>query len=118
VLTTVSPRIPEEILKKVESRLRAHVIRLQNPLDLGDLFELEFYAFIVEEMLKRDDVDGIVLVHQYRTGFEQEASRMLIKKLERLVEQYRKPVAPVIFTEAIEKDYLRKSVKIPIFSAP
>lgn len=112
------PLFPEEILKKVESRLRAHVIRLQNPLDLGDLFELEFYAFIVEEMLKRDDVDGIVLVHQYRSSFEQEASRMLIKKLERLVEQYRKPVAPVIFTEAIEKDYLRKSVKIPIFSAP
>ncbi len=112
------PLFPEEILKKVESRLRAHVIRLQNPLDLGDLFELEFYAFIVEEMLKRDDVDGIVLVHQYRSGFEQEASRMLIKKLEHLVEQYRKPVAPVIFTEAIEKDYLRKSVKIPIFTAP
>jgi acetyltransferase len=112
------PLFPEEILKKVESRLRAHVIRLQNPLDLGDLFELEFYAFIVEEMLKRDEVDGIVLVHQYRSGFEQEASRMLIKKLESLVEQYRKPVAPVIFTEAIEKDYLRKSVKIPIFSAP
>ncbi len=112
------PRFPEEILKKIESRLRAHVIRLQNPLDLGDLFELEFYAFIIEEMLKREDVDGIVLVHGYRGGFEQEASRTLIKRVERLVEQYHKPVAPVIFAEALEKDYLRKSVKIPIFSAP
>ena len=27
------------ILKKIESRLRAHVIRLQNPLDLGDIFD-------------------------------------------------------------------------------
>jgi len=112
------PRFPEEILKKIESRLRAHVIRLQNPLDLGDLFELEFYAFIIEEMLKREDVDGIVLVHGYRGGFEQEASRTLIKRVERLVEQYHKPVASVIFAEALEKDYLRKSVKIPIFSAP
>jgi acetyltransferase len=112
------PRFPEEILKKIESRLRAHVIRLQNPLDLGDLFELEFYAFIVEEMLKRDDVDGIVLAHGYQGGFEREASRTLIKRVERLVEQYQKPVACVIFVEALEKDYLRKSVKIPIFSAP
>jgi acetyltransferase len=112
------PRFPEEILKKVESRLRAHVIRLQNPLDLGDLFELEFYAFIVEEMLKRNDVDGVVLVHGYQGGFEREASRTLIKKVERLVDQYQKPVACVIFAAALEKDYLRKSVKIPIFSAP
>lgn len=112
------PCFPEEILKKVESRLRAHVIRLQNPLDLGDLFELEFYAFIVEEMLKRDDVDGVVLAHGYQGGFEQEASRTLVKRVERLVQQYQKPVACVIFVEALEKDYLRKSVKIPIFSAP
>jgi acetyltransferase len=112
------PRFPEEILKKVESRLRAHVIRLQNPLDLGDLFELEFYAFIVEEMLKRDDVDGVILAHGYQGGFEQEASRTLIKRVERLIEQYQKPVACVIFAEALEKNYLRKSVKIPIFSAP
>jgi acetate---CoA ligase (ADP-forming) len=112
------PRFPEEILKKVESRLRAHVIRLQNPLDLGDLFELEFYAFIVEEMLKRDDVDGVVLAHGYQGGFEQEASRTLIKRVERLIEQYQKPVACVIFAEALERNYLRKSVKIPIFSAP
>jgi acetyltransferase len=112
------PRFPEEILKKVESRLRAHVIHLQNPLDLGDLFELEFYAFIVEEMLKRDDVDGVVLAHGYQGGFEQEASRTLVKRVERLIEQYQKPVACVIFAEALEKDYLRKSVKIPIFSAP
>jgi len=112
------PRFPEEILKKVESRLRAHVIHLQNPLDLGDLFELEFYAFIVEEMLKRDEVDGVVLAHGYQGGFEQEASRTLIKRVERLIEQYQKPVACVIFAEALEKDYLRKSFKIPIFSAP
>jgi acetyltransferase len=112
------PRFPEEILKKVESRLRAHVIRLQNPLDLGDLFELEFYAFIVEEMLKRDDVDGVLLAHGYQAGFEREPSRTLIKRVERLVEQYQKPVACVIFASALEKDYLRKTVKIPIFSAP
>lgn len=112
------PRFPDEILKKVESRLRAHVIRLQNPLDLGDLFELEFYAFIVEEMLKRDEVDGVVLVHGYQAAFEREASRTLIKRVEGLVEQYQKPVACVIFAAALERDYIRKSVKIPIFSAP
>ncbi len=113
------PPFPEEFLKKVERRLRAHVIRLQNPLDLGDLFDLEFYEYIVEEMLKRQDVDGVMLGHGYRRGgFEREASRNLIHKVEQLVERYEKPVALFIFTEAAEMGYLRRHTRIPIFSAP
>jgi acyl-CoA synthetase (NDP forming) len=111
-------QLPDEFLRKIESRFRAHVIRLQNPLDLGDLFELEFYEYIVEEMLKREDLDGILLGHGYRRGFEQETSRELFKKVERLVEQYRKPVATFVLTEAVEMDYLKKHVKIPVFSTP
>jgi acetyltransferase len=106
-------------LKKVERRLRAHVIRLQNPLDLGDLFDLEFYEYIVEEMLKREDVDGVMLGHGYRRGgFEREASRNLVRRVEQLVERYQKPVALFVFTEAAEMGYLRRHSKIPIFSAP
>ncbi len=112
------PSFPEEVLQEVESRLRAHVIRLQNPLDLGDLFELEFYAHIVEELLKGDDLDGVLLAHGYRRGHEEEASRSLFKRVEGLVEKYRKPVAPYVMTEAAEKDYLKKSLKMPIFDAP
>ncbi|KPK16365.1 MAG: hypothetical protein AMK69_26315 [Nitrospira bacterium SG8_3] len=113
------PPFPEEFLRKVESRLRAHVIRLQNPLDLGDLFDLEFYEYIVEEMLKRKDVDGVMLGHGYRrSGFEQEASRNLVYKVEKLVERYQKPVALFVMTEAVEMGYLRKHSNIPIFSAP
>ena len=111
-------RLPEDFLRKFESRFRAHVIRLQNPLDLGDLFDLDFYEYIVEEMLKREDVDGVLLFHGYLRGEQQESSRMLLKKVEQLVEQYGKPVAAVIMTEAVEKDYLKKNLKIPIFSAP
>jgi acetate---CoA ligase (ADP-forming) len=111
-------QLPDDFLRKFESRFRAHVIRLQNPLDLGDLFELEFYEYIVEEMLKREDVEGVLLGHGYRRGFEQEASRELLKKVEHLVGRYRKPVATFVLTDAAEKDYLKKTLKIPIFSAP
>jgi len=112
------PRFPDEILRKVESRLRAHVIRLQNPLDLGDLFELEFYEYIVEEILKMDHVDGLLLAHGYRQGLEQAASRLLVGKVADLVERFRKPVALVIVSGAGEIDYLKKNFKIPIFTAP
>lgn len=112
------PDFPKELLRKIESRLRAHVIRLQNPLDLGDLFDLDFYQYIVEEVLKRDDLDGLLLGHGYRRGFEQEASRALIGRVEDLAARYEKPVALVIFAEAAEIGYLKKHFTIPIFTAP
>ena len=77
---------------------------------LGDLFDLVFYENIVEEMLKRDDVDGVLLGHGYRRGFEQAPSRNLIKKVEQLVDCYQKPVAIVIFAE--EWRQRRKRVNI------
>lgn len=112
------PPFPKDFLEKIESRFRAKVIRLQNPLDLGDLFDLAFYEEIVEEMLRRDDVDGVLLGHGYRRGFEQADSRLLIRKINQLVERYQKPVAVVIFSDAVEIDYLKKHSKIPIFTAP
>lgn len=112
------PPFPKNFMERIESHFRAKVIRLQNPLDLGDLFDLAFYEKIVEEMLKRDDVDGVLLGHGYRRGFEQADSRLLIRKVNQLVDRYQKPVAVVIFTEAVEIDYLRRHSKIPIFTAP
>jgi acetyltransferase len=113
------PSFPEDFLKKIESRFRAHVIRLQNPLDLGDLFDLDVYEYIVDELLKREDLDGILLGHGYRhQGFEQSSSRKLVQKVAQLVERYQKPVAFFVFTESVEIDYLRRHSNIPIFSAP
>ncbi len=112
------PPFPKDFLGKIESHFRANVIRLQNPLDLGDLFDLGFYEFIVEEMLKRDDVDGVLLGHGYHVGFEQKDSRMLIHRVNQLIDRYQKPVAAVIFTEAVEIDYLKRHSRLPIFTAP
>jgi acetyltransferase len=112
------PPFPETVLREIENRLRAHVIHLQNPLDLGDLFELDFYEYILEEVMKRDDVHGVLLGHGYRRGFEQEPSRTLISKAADLVQRYQKPLAVVVFTEAVEIDYLKKNATIPVFSAP
>ena len=112
------PPLPEEFLSKVEGRVRANVIRLQNPLDLGDLFDLTFYENIIEELLSHEDVDAVLLGHGYRRGYEQEDSRALIDRVERLMRIYQKPVAVFIFTEAAEMAYLKSKSRIPVFSTP
>jgi acetyltransferase len=112
------PRFPEEMLERIGKHVRAGVIRLQNPLDLGDLFELDFYAYIIEELLQKEDLDGVLLGHGYRKGPEQQPSRALLQQVDRLVEKYQKPVGAFVMTEASEKEYFRNHVKIPVFDAP
>ena len=112
------PPFPEPFLEEIAKHFRAKVIRLQNPLDLGDLFEPEVYLRIVEETLKEDGIDGIVFLHTYHPKTEVVRSRDLLPAIERLSSQYDKPVAICISTEESEISHLRKHYTYPIFTNP
>jgi acetyltransferase len=59
---------PESFLREIEKHFRASVIRLTNPLDLGDLFDLNVYAQIVEQTL---ELETGCLLHFSRCGRSQ-----------------------------------------------
>ncbi len=59
---------PESFLREIEKHFRASVIKLTNPLDLGDLFDLNVYAQIAEQTLQLEEVDGIVFLHTSPLG--------------------------------------------------
>ena len=111
------PSFSRKFLESIEKHFRASVIKLDNPLDLGDLFDLELYVSIVDNMLKMHDVDGVLLVHAY-SGVESEASRNLIKEVGALVERYNKPVAICIVTSESELSHVKQQFDVPIFASP
>jgi acyl-CoA synthetase (NDP forming) len=112
------PAFPRAFLQQFEKHFRASVIQLANPLDLGDLFDLPVYIQILEETLKRDDIDGALLIHGYRAEVEMEDSRRMIQKAEELSFLYRKPVAVCVFAEDLELSYIKKHYTMPIFLSP
>ena len=107
---------PDSFLRKIEEHFRASVIRLTNPLDLGDLFDLDVYAQIVEQTLQLDNVDGVVFLHT-SLGAEHESSRVLLERIMELVHKYDKPVALYISSDAKEVNYLKQKYSFPIFTA-
>ncbi len=111
------PDFSRSFLEDFEQHFRASVIKLRNPLDLGDLFDLDVYLKIVEEMLKRDGIDGILLVHGY-TEPEREAARRFILEVERLTREYGKPTALCLFVEESEMAYLKQHMPFPVFDSP
>ncbi len=107
---------PESFLREIEQHFRASVIKLTNPLDLGDLFDLNLYAQIVEQTLQLEDVDGVVFLHTSLSEAENLASRALLERIMGLVEQYQKPVAYYLSTAAQEISYLKQNYAFPVFT--
>jgi acyl-CoA synthetase (NDP forming) len=109
-------QLPQLFLEEIEKHFRASVIKLTNPVDLGDLFDLDVYAQILEQTLQLPNVDGIVFLH---TASEREivASRKLLERVMELTKRYDKPIAYYVSTIAEEVIYLRQTYGFPIFTA-
>jgi len=107
---------PAEFLEEIEKHFRASVIKLTNPLDLGDLFDLDVYAQIVEQTLQLENVDGVVFLHTSLSESENLASRKLLEHIITIVNQYQKPVAYYISTASPEVNYLKQNYNFPIFT--
>ncbi|MCG6982534.1 MAG: acetate--CoA ligase family protein [Deltaproteobacteria bacterium] len=110
---------PGDFLKMVESRLRAGVIRLGNPMDLGDLFDFDLFHEIVSNTLARDDIDGMLVVLNYNGIFFEEDSRSLVGKIKEVCLQGKKPVALCVVTTGEEWRLNRcNHPNFPMFTEP
>jgi acetate---CoA ligase (ADP-forming) len=107
---------PQEFLSEIEKHFRASVIRLTNPLDLGDLFDLELYAHIVERTLQLESVDGVVFLHTSLSEPEHYKSRLLLERLMEHCQQYDKPVAYYLSADSAEVTYLKQNYNFPVFT--
>jgi acetyltransferase len=109
-------QLPQSFLDEIEKHFRASVIKLTNPVDLGDLFDLEVYGQILEQTLRLENVDGVVFL---QTASEAEilTSRKLLERVMELMKRYDKPVAYYVSTSAQEVNYLRQTYGFPIFTA-
>ena len=110
---------PEDFLRMVESRLRAGVIRLGNPMDLGDLFDFDLFHQIVNDTLAREDIDGMLVVLNYNGIFFEENSRNLVGKIKDICLQRKKPVALCVVTTGEEWRLNRRNHPgFPMFTEP
>lgn len=109
-------KLPDSFFREVEKHFRASVIKLTNPLDLGDLYDIEVYGQILEQVLQLEEVDGVVFMHTALSDEEILVSRKLLERLIELVKRYNKPVAYYTSTNSEEIKYLRKTYGYPLFS--
>ena len=112
---TLAP-FPEEFIAAIEQRFRASVIRLTNPLDLGDLFDLDVYAEIIERTVRQPWADGVFFLHTSTSETERDETRELLRRVSMISSQHDKPIAFYLSTSADETAYLKRTFDFPIFT--
>lgn len=100
-------------------KFRAGVIRMTNPLDMGDIFDIDFYNVIVEEALKEKEVDAVVLGHSYVSAGEIEPTKKLFRSAGELSLRYGKPVVVVSNADKTNVwDAIKQYSGFPLFIDP
>ncbi|HOP87023.1 MAG TPA: acetate--CoA ligase family protein [Syntrophorhabdaceae bacterium] len=105
----------DEFLKTVKQKTRAGVIRMTNPLDLGDVFDINFYSEIAKSTLKEKDIDGLVIVHP--CDFENELPQTIdfIRNIFEITNHFDKPVAFSLIADKKNWFTVKEAAPFPIF---
>ncbi len=112
------PPLSPEIIKLIESRSRAGVIKPMNPLDLGDIFDFSLYSDVATAFCHDPDVDAIVLNYGPINELERETARAMAKNLIDLARQHEKPLLISVIGNLEERQYFRQELGVPVFSFP
>ncbi|MDY0060356.1 MAG: acetate--CoA ligase family protein [Myxococcota bacterium] len=114
----ILPPLEADLAAAVRAGQRAKVVGLSNPLDLGDVFDFDVYRQVVERSLAAGELDGVVCIHTYGAGPEEQPSRRLIHELARLVTAHGKPIFTCLLCTDAELATVRQQVDLPIFDSP
>ncbi len=108
--------LPDEVLDSVRGLLRADVIDLTNPLDLGTIFDFALYGQIAETCLRVIDPDALLLIHTFSTGPEGDMSRRLLDQVKTVSREREKPVAFCAFSHRTEVERVKQAADYPVFT--
>jgi acyl-CoA synthetase (NDP forming) len=68
------PDLPESFLTWLKAKGRAGIINLTNPLDLGDIYDIDIYIEAIEHLLGLSEIDGVFMDMAYSSEWAESVS--------------------------------------------
>ncbi len=109
-------RYSDAVYDTIRRETRAGVIRMTNPLDLGDIFDFRFYFQVLEKALQEPDVDGVVFGQTYLHSAQIPETQDLIRAALELSQRYHKPVILYLIASRQFHFPLKETCAMPLFS--
>jgi acyl-CoA synthetase (NDP forming) len=120
----ICPQLPRKLLDKIEGFRRGGVIRMSNPMDFGDVHEIEALVFTLKHCLALDYIDGLVLSFMYEPemarmfGGEIGSPQQMLKFTRNMCEGTGKPIALSFFAERPCIEEFKRINTFPVFNNP
>ncbi|MFH1538068.1 MAG: acetate--CoA ligase family protein [bacterium] len=116
----VLPPFPDEFIDDIKQHVRAGVISMSNPLDLGDLFDMEMLALTITRAMQEKNFDALVLgwMLMQDTGMAMSGAFNVFPFLEKMVKDYNKPVSLCLVGDPSDLEKIKRHTKLPIFDSP
>ncbi len=117
------PPLSEDIIAGFRERVRSDVIRLGNPLDLGDVLSTDAILYAVDKILEQEDIDGVAIVLLRRSDAKYEGayaamSREPYPEIGELMAKHDKPVALCLLSQCEYINDVQSRMEYPIFETP
>jgi len=115
----------EEFYRELGEIANAGIIRLSNPLDMGDIYQIDKYPQIFSHVLTSSQVDGAVFVSQWprmppggQDVFTAMFTTDLSVEMTGAVRSSGKPMALALYGDGTALAALKKQCPIPVFNGP
>lgn len=112
------PPLPSGLVDKIKKHLRSNVIKLKNPLDMGDVYDMSVFPIAIEESLKQETIHGVLFILIYSEDTSGKDVRRIIPLLQELMERYQKPVAATLISSVEGLRKINEKFRFPIFTFP
>ena len=117
------PPLTDELVQDFKEHVRGDVIRLGNPLDLGDILSSDAIAYTIDRLLSCDYIDGVAVVLMRRAdsqynGAYSGLSREVYPDIGLLMRKHKKPVALCLLSLCHYLRHVQNRMDYPIFENP
>lgn len=106
----------DEFFAMLSEKTRAGVIRRTNPIDLGDVFDINVYLEIAEKSLQEIGVDGLIVIHSYALGDGSMHTKQFISSCAQLSRRFGKPIVFCTIGHKEDSLSLTEYGDIPVFT--
>jgi len=118
----VFPPLPPSLVEDIQSHLRAGVIRISNPVDLGDVHDAMSRVYIIDRLMEQEFIDGVVMllisrmsVTEVHTGVMEGLRKDITPALAELTRKHDKPIVLSLMATAEVRAEARRNNGLPIF---
>jgi acetate---CoA ligase (ADP-forming) len=109
-------RLSDRLRDRWRQRVRAGVIQPTNPVDLGDVYDIQFYIELIELALQEGEVDGVMFYHDFGNEPDVPPTRVLIERTKTFTARYGKPVALCMIPDKENWFSMKEAAEFPLFT--